>query len=208
MSLFDTAFTSSNMLAVFRTMYFYIAWTPSISGFDTAGTAGTRRNLGGYCQYRQYSGIVYCGHTIATIWAVRTLILRILAATLRILAALKYTGLLRWASETFWAGNAAWRDCVGYAVLTIGVWYCSYCEYWQQYVIVRYCPHCEWVCSLYFGFCTFILPELRVFRGCSILQVLPVLTIIWEDTASVGNILGLCTAVYYCHYMYGQYVYG
>ena len=39
----------------------------------------------------------------------------------------------------------------------------------------------------------FVLPELRVFRG-SILQVLLVLAVMWEDTASIGNILGLCTA--------------
>ena len=38
------------------------------------------------------------------------------------------------------------------------------------------------VYSQRFGFCTFILPELRVVRG-SILQVLPVLVVIREDTA-------------------------
>ena len=38
-----------------------------------------------------------------------------------------------------------------------------------------------------------MLPELRVFRG-SILQVLPALAVIGEDTASIGNILVLRTA--------------
>ena len=45
------------------------------------------------------------------------------------------------------------------------------------------------VYSHYFGFCTFISPEPRVFRG-SMLQVRPVLAVTWEDTASIGNILG------------------
>ena len=45
----------------------------------------------------------------------------------------------------------------------------------------------------------FVLPELRVFRG-SILQVLLVLAVMWEDTASIGNILGLCTADILSHY--------
>ena len=39
------------------------------------------------------------------------------------------------------------------------------------------------------------MPELLliVFRG-SILQILPVLAVIGEDTAGIGNMLGLCTA--------------
>ena len=50
------------------------------------------------------------------------------------------------------------------------------------------------VYSQYFGFSTFLLPERRVFRD-AILQVLSVPAVIWEDTASIGNILGLiCTA--------------
>ena len=49
------------------------------------------------------------------------------------------------------------------------------------------------VYSQYFGLCTFILPALRVFRG-SILLVMPVHGVIWEDTASIGNILVLRTA--------------
>ena len=69
--------------------------------------------------------------------------------------------------------------------------YCSFCEYWQ-YAIVRYCTLLR-VYSQYIRFCTFILPELREFRGL-ILQLLPVLAVHWEDTASIGNILGLCTA--------------
>ena len=57
MSLFDTALTASItiLLAVFRILYVYTAWTPSISGSDTAVTAGTRGNLGGYCNHWQYS---------------------------------------------------------------------------------------------------------------------------------------------------------
>ena len=50
--------------------------------------------------------------------------------------------------------------------------------------------------SQYFRLCTFPLPELRVFRG-STLQVQPVLAVVWEDTASIGNILGQCNADWY-----------
>ena len=46
----------------------------------------------------------------------------------------------------------------------------------------------------YFGSCTFVLPELRVFRA-SILRVLPVLTVVWEDTANISNNLGLCANI-------------
>ena len=45
------------------------AWTPSISGFDTAGTAGTRSNLGGYYQYWQYSGVC-TSDILLPLWAV------------------------------------------------------------------------------------------------------------------------------------------
>ena len=48
------------------------------------------------------------------------------------------------------------------------------------------------VYSQYFGFSTFLLPERRVFRD-AILQVLSVPAVIWEDTASIGNILGSFT---------------
>ena len=40
----------------------------------------------------------------------------------------------------------------------------------------------------------FVLPELRVFRA-SILRVLPVLTVVWEDTANISNNLGLCANI-------------
>ena len=45
-----------------------------------------------------------------------------------------------------------------------------------------------------------IRSTLRVFRG-SILQVLPVLAVISEDTASVGNILGYVLQIYNCQYV-------
>ena len=65
--------------------------------------------------------------------------------------------------------------------------YCGwiyYCHYGQYFVWL----YCEYTPSI-----SFILPELRVFRY-SIQQVLPVLAVIREDTASIGNILVMRTA--------------
>ena len=66
MSLFDTTLLREYS-QYFGFCTFIYCLNSSISGFDTAGTAGTRSNLGGYCQYWQYSGVMYCGHIIAII---------------------------------------------------------------------------------------------------------------------------------------------
>ena len=66
--------------------------------------------------------------------------------------------------------------------------YCSYCEYWQ-YVILRYCPYCVYTRSFSYYVRLYCLNS----EYCDT-AVLPVLAEIWEDTASIGNILGLCTA--------------
>ena len=79
---------------------------------------------------------------------------------------------------------------------------------YSQYVIVRYryCPYWGYTRSISDSV-RFIVPEFGVFRG-SILQALPVLALSWEDTASTGNILGLCTAdvllPLYGHYLFGR----
>ena len=46
--------------SIFGFCTFMLPELPSVSGFDTtAGTAGARSNWGGYCQYWQYSGVIF-----------------------------------------------------------------------------------------------------------------------------------------------------
>ena len=93
--------------------------------------------------------------------------------------------MLRWESEIFSAGSTGDTAHTAWQCFRVR-YYRSHCDYWQ-YVIVRYCTYCD------FGSCTSTLPKLRVFRG-SVLQLLPVLAVIWEDTARIGNTLALSTA--------------
>ena len=87
-------------------------------------------------------------------------------------------------SEVYSAGNTGDAGSTDWRYLRVR----SYCSYWVcHYSILPILL----VYSQQHGFCTFI--QLWVLRGY-ILRVLPILAVAWEDTSTIGNFLGLCSA--------------
>ena len=87
-------------LRYFRLCTFILPELKSISGFDTAGAADTRSSLGGYFQYWQYPGVMYCRYIIAIMGSSLLFGRFWYSLIVRVLAALKYTSILR---------NSTWR---------------------------------------------------------------------------------------------------
>ena len=156
-------------------MYVNTAWIPSISGFDTAGTAGTRSNLGEYCKYCIGNILGLCSaYVIAIISSTlfSILILRVLASLKYILSIRVWLYWDKWASEIFSAGNTRDTACTGLTEV-------------EDLILLIYTASTGSMSYVY----TAWTPSI------SILQVLQVLAEIWEDTASIalaifwGNVL-------------------
>ena len=99
-----------------------------------------------------------------------------------------------------------WRHCE-HSVLLITtvarVRYCSCSECWKH-VIVRYCPYREYTRNTLDSVRYTILPELRIFSGFDTAGT----AVMWKDTSSIGNILGLCTAGYIIAIYVGSTLFG
>ena len=96
--------------------------------------------------------------------------------------------------ETLRVRSTDFQGLILLLLRVLAIYHCSILPFLTTSIILTRCF------SDYVRLCW--LPELRVFRG-SILQVLPVLAVIWGDTTSIGNILGFVLRIYYCHY--GQF---
>ena len=77
-----------------------------------------------------------------------------------------------------------------------------YSECWQYMSLFDTAHFCEH--SQHFGSCTSSLYclQLRLFRGSILRVLITALAVIREDTAGIGNILGVCTTEQYLYKMW------